>query len=244
MIIIKYIALIIPIVFGVIAILKWKSNNNNYKEIFIKLGIVPFKISHILIGLSIGALAFTFVFIVFNYFELMSIKHFSWNIGNIYVTAIGFVLMAIMEELISRSFFISGLKIYLKSTSLIIIITAIFFSIAHMFNNGVTFLSSLSTFVGGIMYAYAFIKTKNIWLPIGLHFSWNFFQGCIYGFPVSGLKFEGLYEINIFGSDIWTGGQYGPEGGLIGIFARIFVIIALWISIKYLLIPTQKLKKS
>ena len=82
------------------------------------------------------------------------------------------------------------------------------------------------------MYAFAFIKTEKLWLPIGLHFSWNFFQGFVYGFPVSGYVFDGLFEVSILGQELWTGGEYGPEGGLIGIIARIIVLFLIWLVIK------------
>ncbi len=79
------------------------------------------------------------------------------------------------------------------------------------------------------MYGYAFIRTEKLWLPIGLHFSWNFFQGFVFGFPVSGYVIVGFFETTISGSELWTGGSYGPEGGLIGIIARIFVIVSIWV---------------
>lgn len=82
------------------------------------------------------------------------------------------------------------------------------------------------------MYAFAFIKTEKLWLPIGLHFSWNFVQGFVYGFPVSGFVIEGLFEVNIYGQEFWTGGEYGPEGGLIGIFARFIVLFTIWMIVK------------
>jgi len=74
------------------------------------------------------------------------------------------------------------------------------------------------------MYGVAFLKTNKIWLPIGLHFTWNYFQGFVYGFPVSGFNKQSLYDITITGSEFWTGLDYGPEGGMIGIIARFFVI--------------------
>ena len=67
---------------------------------------------------------------------------------------------------------------------------------------------------------------KNRWPPLGLHFSWNFSQGPIWGFPVSGFDFGGLIMQETPGSDLVIGGAYGPEAGLVGMFFR-FVIMAM-----------------
>ena len=230
--IIRLLGNIIPVIFGIIAIKKWKSLKLNKTEIITKLGFNPFSTFQLLTGLLIGALIFTLIFFVFKYFDLLTIIQFSWTRGELFTTILLFAAFAIGEELIFRSFFINGLKFYLQSSTLIIIVTALFFSVVHCFNDGSTVLSAISAFIGGLMYAFAFIKTEKLWLPIGLHFSWNFFQGFVYGFPVSGYVFDGLFEVSIVGQELWTGGEYGPEGGLIGIIARIIVLFLIWLVIK------------
>ncbi len=184
-------------------------------------------LSNFLIGISISTFVFTLVFLTYYWFDFLDVKGVSWHfmIINAFFNLIG---IAIFEELISRSFFINGLKNYIKSEYLIIFITGIFFSLAHILNKGVTIISSISTFIGGVMYAYAFLKSKNIWLPIGLHFAWNFVQGCVFGFFVSGYHFSSILNIEILENNFLTGGAYGPEGSLIGIIARFIVIFILW----------------
>ncbi len=226
----KYLGLLVPLMFGLFSIEKWVKNKENFEKILKNLGIIPFKSLNIFVGLIIGTIAFTLLFLVYYFFDFLVVKTFGWSSG-ILETAIKLLALVIFEEVVSRSFFINGLKLFIKSENLIIFLTAIFFSLAHLLNNGVTVISSISTFVGGIMYAYAFIKTKNIWLPVGLHFSWNFVQGVIYGFSVSGYNFSRILEINVEGSPLWIGGSYGPEGGLIGIIVRFFVIIMIYIFI-------------
>jgi hypothetical protein len=76
------------------------------------------------------------------------------------------------------------------------------------------------------MHAVAFLGGGSIWLPTGLHFAWNFFQGPVLGFPVSGLEMGGLVQQIPVGSDLVTGGGYGPEAGLVGMTFR-FVAIGL-----------------
>ena len=230
--IIQLLGNVIPLIFGIIAIWKWKSSKLDYTEIRKRLGFTPFSTFQILVGIFISAFIFTIIFVVFHYFNLLTTVQFSWTRGNVFKVILTLAALAFVEEIIFRSFFINGLRLRLKSTTLILIISAIFFSLVHWFNDGSTVLSALSAFIGGLMYAYAFIKTDKLWLPLGLHFSWNFFQGFVYGFPVSGYVFEGIFEVNISGPELWTGGAYGPEGGLIGIFARVFVILAIGLMIK------------
>ena len=82
------------------------------------------------------------------------------------------------------------------------------------------------------MYGLAFVYTRKIWLPWALHFAWNYVQGPILGFPVSGFNVEGILKLNILDHSWLSGGLYGPEGGIVGIAFRLIVIllIVLWMK--------------
>ena len=84
----------------------------------------------------------------------------------------------------------------------------------------------------GLFLGLGFILTGELAIPIGLHMSWNFFQGSVFGFPVSGLKLgDSLITIQQGGPDFITGGTFGPEAGLIGLAAIILggLMIVLWL---------------
>lgn len=233
MLIVKILGNLIPVLFGLYAIRKWKTNQFTRPQIAQKIGFRPFSFYQLIIGLFLGAFVFTAVFLIAIKFGLIEIIDFSWTSKHLITTVLMFSAGAIGEELIFRSFFINGLKEFTKSKIVLLTIPAIFFSLVHIMNSGSTLLSSLSAFIGGLMYGYAFLRTEKLWLPVGLHFSWNFFQGFIYGFPVSGYVKQRLFDINTREeSQFWLGGDYGPEGGVLGIIARFIVITLIWILIK------------
>ena len=60
-----------------------------------------------------------------------------------------------------------------------------------------------------------YIYTRNLWFAIFFHLSWNFLQGPVLGFPVSGLKLPALLQVTITGEDLLTGGKFGFEGSII-----------------------------
>ncbi|MCB0090168.1 MAG: CPBP family intramembrane metalloprotease [Caldilineaceae bacterium] len=138
-----------------------------------------------------------------------------------------FTIGAIYEEILFRAFLLSGLNILLGGRKWIaILLSAAVFGVVHLGNPGASPISAFGNALGGIIYGMAFLGGKNIWLPLGLHFSWNFSQGPILGFPVSGYDYAAIIMQQTSGSDLVTGGAYGPEAGLVGMFFR-FVIMAM-----------------
>jgi membrane protease YdiL (CAAX protease family) len=67
----------------------------------------------------------------------------------------------------------------------------------------------------GYFLAFGYLRTRHLWLPIGLHIGWNFFEGPVFSFPVSGLDTARLLNHTVSGPELITGGAFGPEAGLI-----------------------------
>lgn len=59
------------------------------------------------------------------------------------------------------------------------------------------------------------MKSGNVWMPIGFHITWNYFQGYVLGFQVSGNDVMGIYQLDNIGNSFFNGGTFGPEGGII-----------------------------
>lgn len=132
----------------------------------------------------------------------------------------------IFEELIFRVLIFSSLFYFTKNKNLTLAVTSMLFSFAHFPDN---FIEILSYFLGGIMYGYAFLKFQSIWLPIAIHFFWNFIQGPVLGFPVSGMNLEGMLSLEIIPDVFFNGGDQGPEGSVLGILLRVVIVILVFI---------------
>ena len=96
------------------------------------------------------------------------------------------------------------------------LLISVFFGFLHGNNPNATLVSSINVSLIGLFLGLAFILTGELAIPIGLHIAWNFTQGYVFGFPVSGSETHiSLIGIHQTGPILWTGGAFGPEGGLI-----------------------------
>ena len=136
-----------------------------------------------------------------------------------------YVLVGVEEELLTRGYLIrnlaEGLRVGPKAAVLVAyLLMSVFFGLLHLANAHATLVSTLYLTVAGLFLGLGFVLTGELAISIGLHFAWNFAQGYIFGFPVSG----GTSNLSLLatqqgGPDVWTGGAFGPEGGLVGLLA-------------------------
>ena len=116
---------------------------------------------------------------------------------------------------------------------LIYVVSAIVFSLAHGMNPNVSVLGLVNIALVGILFAYMFDATKGLWLPIGYHITWNYFQGNVFGFAVSGTTPHGIYNVSIEDGNAWlTGGAFGLEGGILASLLIILGFIATRVYVK------------
>lgn len=143
--------------------------------------------------------------------------------------AVFFVGVAVQEELVFRGYQLVNLTEGLTTTRmpprraavLAAIASASAFGLAHAGNDGASIVATLQVAVaGGSLLAVGFVLTGDLAFSIGLHFAWNFAQ-CLLGMPVSGFALGEAAALTRLphGSEMLTGGTFGPEASLIGLFA-------------------------
>jgi uncharacterized protein len=175
----------------------------------------------ILSGIGITFLQMGFIYVLMLGLGWLTFEGFAWQfdpvnvvVGNVITFFIMFVFVGWNEELLSRGYHLQTIA---SGTNLFwgVVISSAVFGLLHLGNPNATWVSAAGIFFAGVYLAYGYIRTKQLWLPIGLHIGWNFFEGVGFGFPVSGLDIYALTRIRVHGPELWTGGAFGPEAGLI-----------------------------
>ena len=116
-------------------------------------------------------------------------------------------------------------------TAVGLIASALIFGFVHISNNNATVWSSLAIAVeAGLLLGAAYKWSGTLWVPIGIHWSWNYFQGPVFGFAVSGNGTQSLITPVIQGSDWLTGGSFGAEASIPAfVLGLALAIVFLWI---------------
>ena len=176
-------------------------------------------------GLGLGTLMMTAIFAVNIAFGFASFGIKTLSLQQIVsmssYSIAEFTLVAFGEELLFRGYLFQTL---VEGTSRLIavLLFAVCFALLHMGNPDVTAFSLINIAIAGIWLSAAYFKTRGLWLPIGLHFSWNFFQSHVFSFPVSGLKMHDtqlgvLYD----NGPAWlTGGRNSVMTKPLGVWTR------------------------
>jgi len=181
----------------------------------------------LLAGIGITFLQMGLIYLIMSGLGWVTFQGFAWQfdpltlvLKNTLLFFVIFILVGWTEELLCRGY---QLQTIASGTNLFwgVLLSSAIFGILHIFNPGANWASTLGIFLAGLFFAYAYVRTHQLWLPIGMHLGWNFFEGVGFGFPVSGLDIYPLMRIKVHGPELWTGGIFGPEAGLIVIPALI-----------------------
>lgn len=176
----------------------------------------------LIIGVLVGAVLFSVtigILWLLGYYKVIGVNPwtvmFSWLVLAI--------ISGVSEELLFRGILFRVVEESL-GTWFSLAISALIFGLFHLANPNATLWGAIAIAIeAGVMLAAAFVYTRRLWLPIGIHFAWNFVQGAIFGVAVSGNEATGLLQSTLNGPSLLSGGAFGAEGS---IFAVLVCLIA------------------
>lgn len=187
-------------------------------------------LKELVLGLLLGAGSITLIFFILYLSNNIELEN-SFTTPNFSIhtlTGLGlFILVGFKEELLSRGYCITAFN-QMGKPWLSAVISSLIFSLLHVANPNVKLLGLLNVFLVGLLFSYMFIKTKNLMMPIGYHITWNYFQGNVFGFPVSGIDIHGIYGVTILKDNLLTGGSFGPEAGILTTMVIVLGMLLVW----------------
>lgn len=181
-------------------------------------------------GAGIGIAMMTAIFIVMLVAGAVYIRGIRTDAAvwsDLAVYLLFFALVALNEELFSRGY-VQGLVRYRFGPAAAVLCSSLFFALLHAFNPGALEhpLPLLNIFAAGLLLGVCREVSGGLWLPIGLHWTWNYMQGNVFGYEVSGTSVASLLEIEANGPAVWSGGSFGAEGSLI---ATVVMGVGVWL---------------
>jgi len=225
---------IVVIVAGTLVV--WIIRRYIDKKTFISLGlkldnpaVKDFFAGFVISGVMIGT-----IFIIFIVSGLSEIQDIIWNSPGI--SAVSDLLLWFFgiglavgwsEELAFRGYLLQNMK---DGMGLFwaVLISCILYSLLHLSNPNSTILSGVLIAIFGYLRIFGWLRTGQLWLSMGMHAGWDFLQGPILGFTVSGMNTESFIKQSFSGADWITGGSFGPEAGVVVVPALIFGFILMY----------------
>ena len=200
------------------------------REDFVSIGLnfVGFK-TDFYKGLLAGTVLICsgFILLIVLNLTLIDLTYFSFYDQIFYFFL--FTVVSLNEEIAIRGYILHNLSSSFDKY-VALIISSLVFMIMHLGNPNIGILSLVNLFLAGIFLGIYTIHKNNLWFPIGAHLTWNYLQGPIFGFEVSGNKINSLFEQKLNGHELLTGGNFGFEGSII---LTLFLIISIFFMDRY-----------
>ncbi len=154
--------------------------------------------------------------------------------GTFIIYGIALLVNASLQEILFRSYIYQSIETNFNALSAIII-TSVLFSVVHIGAIKAGIIPSFNVFGAGLVFAIAYYKTKTLWMPITIHFIWNFLVSSILYKPIP--DYKGLELFQLKGSNLLAGGENGVQTTILTTFTIIIVIM-----LELLIIKPQKTK--
>lgn len=169
-------------------------------------------------------LSFGYITVEKNPIQLVGIS----AISSILVILFGWIIQGATEEIVTRGWLLNVLSSK-YNIGFGLLISSTLFGLMHLTNPNVNYIAVINIIFVGLFYGLYVIKTNDLWSVCGMHSAWNFAQGNIFGFEVSGLDISvgTLIDLNLVENDFITGGVFGPEASIVATFVLLLSIIIL-----------------
>lgn len=156
-------------------------------------------------------------------------KHIDWVDTRLDKGAIGmglgfFLLTALSEEIVFRGYVLNNLLGSMDKWMALAVVSLLF-AVMHLGNAHLNPVAILNLVAGGVLLGINYIFTRNLWFSIFFHFSWNFFQGTVLGYEVSGLGIQSIWHMDRKGDELLTGGAFGFEGSAVATGLLVMAIL-------------------
>ena len=183
-------------------------------------------IPHTLLGLLVGLIFMTLVVSTITASGYATVDWNGFSGTQQFSMFMLFLAVAVGEEMIFRGVIFRWLD-ERWNTWVALLISAILFGWIHISNENATWWSSLAIAIeAGLLLGAAYKWSGTLWVPIGIHWAWNYVQGNVFGLAVSGMKVgDTILETTVNGPDIITGGAFGPEASIIAVILGTLITI-------------------
>ncbi|MBO9564410.1 MAG: CPBP family intramembrane metalloprotease [Niastella sp.] len=125
-----------------------------------------------------------------------------------------FALTALSEEITFRGYMLNNMLLSMPRWPALGAVTVLF-ALMHLGNAHLNVVAIVNLLAGGLLLGLNYVYTRNLWFSVFFHFSWNFFQGTVLGYEVSGLSGQSIWHMERKGDDLLTGGAFGFEGSAV-----------------------------
>lgn len=193
---------------------------------FIDIGLhIKNRIKDFWAGFWVGTLIMVVGFVVLQLLDEIRIEEVHFSLSELIGSILLFLFVSLAEEILLRGYVLRNLM-YSFNKYFALILSSVLFSLMHGFNPNIDILGLINIFLAGMLLGITYIHTKNLWFPIALHFSWNFFQAML-GFNVSGQNLYSVVKVNMKEDTLLNGGAFGFEGSILSSFAMLLSVIAI-----------------
>lgn len=170
----------------------------------------------LLAGLGVAVLLYAVGFGTSLLMGTVGIASVQWVPRDLLGTLLFFLLVAVTEEVMLRGFVLGRMLSAGMNRFVALFLSSALFSAMHLFNPNFALLPFVNILLAGCLLGASFLYTRNLCFPVVLHWFWNWLQGPVLGYEVSGMDSgETLLTLRLTGSDLLTGGSFGFEGSLL-----------------------------